>query len=80
MSELLGGADSAFIAELIDSHICPDDLTPDDLPSEVGPYEVIEPLGRGRDCQVYLARDPSSDRAVALKHFERGSPWSKRER
>jgi serine/threonine protein kinase len=79
VSELLGGVDSAFIAELIDSHICPEDLTPDDMPSEVGPYEVIEPLGRGRGSQVYLARDPDSERAVALKHFERGSPCSRRE-
>lgn len=79
MNELLGGPDAAFIAELIDSHIRPEDLTPDDMPSKVGPYHVIEPLGRGRDGQAYLARGPGSERAVALKHFDRDSACSERE-
>ena len=78
MSETLGG-DALLAALLIDSHICLDDMTPDELPSRVGPYEVIEPLGRGRDGQAYLARDPESERGVALKHFNRDSPFSNRE-
>ena len=35
--------------------------------SEVGPYVVVDRIGRGGMGEVFLARDPRLDRAVALK-------------
>jgi len=33
----------------------------------VGPYEIVEEIGRGGMAAVFLARDPRSDRRLALK-------------
>jgi len=37
------------------------------LPSRVGKYDIIKPLGRGAAAMVYLARDSFDGREVALK-------------
>jgi eukaryotic-like serine/threonine-protein kinase len=34
---------------------------------KIGKYELIRPLGKGATAVVYLARDPDSDRQVAVK-------------
>jgi CRP-like cAMP-binding protein/tRNA A-37 threonylcarbamoyl transferase component Bud32 len=38
-----------------------------ELPRNIGKYQVIRELGRGATSVVYLARDPFSDREVAVK-------------
>ncbi|HDQ71700.1 MAG TPA: serine/threonine protein kinase, partial [Chloroflexi bacterium] len=58
-------------------------------PSQIGPYRIIEKLGRGRHATVYKAARPDLDRPVALKvlrdydqatleKFEREARLSKR--
>src|SRR5580698_5038465 len=35
--------------------------------NKLGPYEIVEPIGRGGMGEVYRARDPRLDRDVAIK-------------
>ena len=37
------------------------------MSERIGKYEVIKPLGKGATATVYLARDPDTDREVAIK-------------
>lgn len=37
------------------------------MAEKIGKYEIIRPLGKGATAVVYLARDPDSDREVAIK-------------
>ena len=37
------------------------------MAEKIGKYEVIRTLGKGATAIVYLARDPDSDREVAVK-------------
>ena len=42
--------------------------------TQLGPYEVIQPIGAGGMGQVYKARDTRLNRTVAIKCFRRSSP------
>jgi tetratricopeptide (TPR) repeat protein len=42
------------------------------IPTSIGRYQVVKPLGRGGMGWVYLARDPSIDRLVAIKLLREG--------
>ncbi|MFN7805678.1 MAG: serine/threonine-protein kinase [Planctomycetaceae bacterium] len=42
------------------------------LPSQIGPYEVLELLGAGGMGQVYLGRHPEGDQRVAIKVLSTG--------
>jgi serine/threonine-protein kinase len=46
--------------------------TPDDLrmPTAIGRYELLEPIGRGAMGNVYLGRDPLINRILALKAID----------
>jgi eukaryotic-like serine/threonine-protein kinase len=35
--------------------------------SKLGPYEILAPIGAGRNGEVYRAKDPQLDRAVAIR-------------
>src|SRR5579862_9309697 len=39
------------------------------LPEAIGPYTVLQSLGKGGMGEVYLAKDPVCDRSVALKRI-----------
>lgn len=47
-----------------DTHVEP---SPDDSPTVIGRFEIIELLGEGGFARVFLANDPNLDREVALK-------------
>ncbi len=47
---------------------------PDDMPGQLGGYDVVKQLGRGGMGAVYLARQVSLDRPVALKVMN--SEWA----
>ncbi|MEN9655071.1 MAG: serine/threonine-protein kinase pknD [Chlamydiota bacterium] len=38
-------------------------------PSSIGPYEIVDSLGKGGMGEVYLAKDPSFGRKVAIKRI-----------
>ena len=40
------------------------------MPARIGKYEIVRELGRGACATVFLAREPSTEREVALKYFE----------
>lgn len=40
-----------------------------ELPKEIGPYSIVQSLGRGGMGEVFLAKDPSCGRQVALKRI-----------
>lgn len=40
---------------------------PNDMPAEMGRYQLLEPIARGAMGYVYLGRDPKINRVVALK-------------
>lgn len=43
------------------------------LPARIGPYEVIDEIGRGGMARVFAARQPRLDRLVALKVLAAGA-------
>lgn len=51
-------------------------------PKRVGPYEIVAQIGLGGMAEVFLARDPRSEREVALKllprHFARDATFRTR--
>lgn len=46
---------------------------------ELGPYEIIQPIGHGMAGSVFLARDKRTDRRVALKLIPHGTDQEDRE-
>src|SRR5262245_3116156 len=47
--------------------------------NQLGPYEILEEIGRGGMAQVFLARDTRSDKRVALKVVPPGKDREARE-
>ncbi|MBI3900818.1 MAG: protein kinase [Chlamydiia bacterium] len=41
----------------------------EELPESIGPYEILQSLGKGGMGEVFLAKDPSCGRRVALKRI-----------
>jgi serine/threonine protein kinase len=41
--------------------------------NRLGPYEILDEIGRGGMAQVFLAKDTRSDRQVALRSYRPGA-------
>ena len=54
-----------------DARVIVGDSLDDNIGRDVGPYRIIERLGRGGMGEVYLAHDTTPDRRVALKILPR---------
>ena len=55
-------------------HLAPIHRIPLPMPSQIGPYNVLEEIGSGGMAVVYKAVQPSLDRLVAIKVLRPGVP------